>query len=332
MKKLTGIVALAAASALVLAGCSTPAEEEVVTEPDTTQTETGSGSDAGSVTTPVEEELTGADLLRVKPGRYSYSYTYINDYNTGTGFGGSGTMVVGENGSCEFDMGIVDFSEPIEDGAILEITTMIARTVGMKDATIYDMSEVDQNTFTVETSEALVGSEDIWNTTYNDQFLGLGTNAVGDFAGPCWFLALPDMLVEHPTITDPEQEAWAIDAAKIQAFEEARLAETAELLFGLEDDKDTLTAAWIESVGSLASFLGDPNSVWVTKGSSENAMTPEDISINISRMSQDGGLGSISWSPEPADAEFPYSVYLPTITTPYTIGNRGQDLAAELRG
>lgn len=330
MKKLTGIVALAAASALVLAGCSTPAEEEVVSEPDTTQTDTG--TDAGDVTAPVEEELTGVDLLRLKPGRYSYSYTFIDDFNTAAGFGGSGTMVVAENGSCEFDMGVVDFSEPIEDGAFLEISTMIARTFGMKDATIYDMRNVDQNTFTVDTSEALVGSEGIWNTTYNDQFLGLGTNSVGDFAGPCWFLALPDMLVEHPLITDPEQESWAIDAEKIKAFEDERLAESAELLFGLEDDKDALTAAWIESVGSFASFLGDPNSVFVTKGSSENALTPEDISINISRMSQDGGLGSISWSPEPADAEYPYSVYLPTITAPYTIGNRGQDLAAELRG
>lgn len=330
MKKLTGIVALAAASALVLAGCSTPAEEEVVATPDTTQND--SGADSGDVTTPVEEEITGVDQLRVKPGRYSYSYTFIDDFNTGSGYGGSGTMVIAENGACEFDMGIVDFSEPIEDGQFIEITEMAARTFGMNDAIVYDMTQVNQDTFSVETSQPLVGLEGIWNTTYPDSYLGLGTRSVGDYAGPCWFLNVADMVYEHPLVSDPESESWAFDTEKLVAFEKERLAETAELMFGLEDDAEALTAAWIDSLTLFSDYLGDENSVYITLGSDDNKLTPEDVSINFNRLGGGGGLGVISWSPEPADAEYPYAVYLPQIAAPTTIGNYGQDLAAELRG
>lgn len=333
MKKLTGIAALLASGALVLAGCSAAPEDSAAPAPEDNQVDTNTGNNDGATATPEETAPEGLGILDLKPGSYTYSYTYIQDFNEAKGYGASGTMLIGEDGSCAFDMSVVDFSEPIADGTVLTADHLIARAADMNEALAYDPTLVDNDTFTVESASTLIGMEGLWNTTFDDTYLGIGYNSIGDYAGPCFFYHAPEMLRESTIFDESETTpSWSFDSAKIKAYEDARLAEVADVMFGLEDDADTLTAAWLETAPRFADQLGDENAFFVTLGSEDQKTTPEDIVLNISSLSTEGGLGAIVWTPTPEDSQIPFTIFLPTIDVPYTLGNHGADVAAELRG
>lgn len=324
MQKLAGIIALAAASALVLSGCTADAEDPNAL-PDNTNNVVEDGN------TDNEAPEVAADpnaFLAVGPGSYFFNYNYIPDFEGNGGYGMSGTVIISDDGTCEFELQAFDFAGGVGEGEFIIPTDAIGRSDKANEAFHYDPTAMIDETFSVAGARTALAADSLW-TSYDDQFMALPVRSVGDYAMPCFITSLSSLLVDHPNLDEPG--VYAFDAAGIQAYEDARLAETAKLMFGLEDDAEALSAAWIAAQPKSAQLLGNPDRIFVGLGAPENKQFPNEVLLNVSETGVRESVASFSWTPQEQDEEFGNMIFVPEFIQPFTMGDYGQELAAGLR-
>lgn len=324
MQKLVGIVALAAAGALVLSGCAADAEDPNAL-PDNTNNVTEEGSTDNEAPEVAEDPNA---FLAVGPGSYLFNYNYIPDFEGNGGYGIGGTVIISEDGTCEFEAQAFDFASPVEEGEFIVAADAISRLDKYNEAFHYDPAAINQENFSVAGVRTVLAVDGLWSS-YDDQFMALPVRSVGDYAMPCFITSLSSLLVEHPDV--PQPGTYTFDAAGIQAYEDARLAETAELMFGQEDDADALSAAWIAEQPQSARLLGNSDRIYVSLGAAENKQSPNEVQLQISEVGIRESVASISWTPQPQDEEFASMIFAPEFIEPFTLVDYGQELAADLR-
>jgi hypothetical protein len=337
MKKTTGIIALAAASALVLSGCAADGTNDAadpVEDNGGTVSEDTNGNDNGgseNVEEPAPETLP-AEAWRVAPGEYVYGYNLTDNFDSMGGWLASGTMIVGADGSCEYDMQVLSTSADITEGEPIVPEATLAKTAEISDALAYAPEDLDEQTFTVPEARSVFSLENTqWDDVYVDPYIGIGMNSIGDYQGPCFMLSFADMLENHPNqdlVGETETGGYVFNEEKLTEYEEARIAETAAAMFSTQENADELAAAWADAQPRFAPVLSDPDQVILTQGQAREGT--DELVINITNVTAAGGMGTYTLEALPEDNEFPYQVFLPEIDEVFTLGDYGQSIADEL--
>lgn len=338
MKKHAGIIALAAAGALVLSGCTADTTDEADNSSDDGVVNEDSngdsldGDEGGEVSEPVGLP---AEDLRIAPGDYQYSYEFLNDYSGATGALITGVMVVEASGACAFDMDVLNLEALTGSGEVVEPVLRGAKTSANLSAMTYIPGELDEATFSVpETRTVFDLDSEFWNTfVENDPYMGIGmNNSVSKHHGPCFMLQLPELLDKHSLAGDllreGEEGGYVFNADKITEYEEERLAETADAIFSTQENASALAEAWVAEQNRFAPRLSDEDEIFITE--IDSMQSPDGTAIRFNSLTEDVAMGTFEIWPLMVDGEFPTEIFLPEADSSFGLGDYGVSIEDQL--
>jgi hypothetical protein len=342
MKRNAGIIALAAAGALVLSGCAADTTDEADNPSDdgvVSEDNTGDSPDAGGNDEVTEPAGLPAESLRIAPGEYQYSYEFLNDYSGASGALISGVMIIEAGGACEFDMDILNLGElppaGSEDGEIIRPTLRGGKTSTDFSAMIYPPEELNEEAFTVPELRTVFDMDsEFWNTfVENDPYMGIGmNNSISKYHGPCFMNQLPELLDDHSLADDllgeGEEGGYVFNADKIAEYEEERLAETAEAIFSTQENASALAEAWVAEQNRFAPRLSDEEEIFITE--IEPMQSEDGTAVRFNSMTEDVAMGSFEIWPLEVDNEFPTEIFIPEADSSFGLGDYGVSIEDQL--